>query len=66
MTKNGFGICVGGLLKPQTVCQYKRLFIAYMSIFERSARQRETRVRCSPVSEFLRFPSIQTLHPSCE
>jgi hypothetical protein len=34
---NGFGLCVGGLLKPKTVCQHQCLLIAQMFLFELSA-----------------------------
>jgi hypothetical protein len=34
---NGFGLCVGGLLKPKTVCQHQRLLIAQMFLFALSA-----------------------------
>jgi hypothetical protein len=34
---NGFGLCVGGLLKPKTVCQHQRLLIAQIFLFALSA-----------------------------
>jgi hypothetical protein len=34
---NGFGLCVGGLLKPKTVCQHQSLLIAQMFLFALSA-----------------------------
>jgi len=37
LAHNGFGLCVGGLLKPQTVCQQQRLLIAQMFLFALSA-----------------------------
>lgn len=37
ITANGFGLCVGGLLKPKTVCQQQRLLIAQMFLFALSA-----------------------------
>lgn len=32
-----FGLCVGGLLKPKTVCQQQRLLNAQMFLFAMSA-----------------------------
>ncbi|MDQ3016955.1 MAG: hypothetical protein M3R25_09605, partial [Bacteroidota bacterium] len=37
MTHNGFGLRVGGLLKPKTVCQHQRVLIALMFLFALSA-----------------------------
>jgi len=37
LAANGFGLFVGGLLKPYTVCQYQRLLIAQKFIFALSA-----------------------------
>jgi len=34
---NGFGLCVGGLLKPKTICQHQSLLIAQMFLFALSA-----------------------------
>jgi hypothetical protein len=34
---DGFGLCVGGLLKPKTVCQHQSLLIAQMLLFVLSA-----------------------------
>jgi hypothetical protein len=37
MAFNGFGLCVGGLLKPLTVFQHQGLLIAQMFLFALSA-----------------------------
>jgi hypothetical protein len=37
LARNGFGLCVGGLLKPQTVCQHQTLLIAQMFLFALTA-----------------------------
>jgi len=37
LATNVFGLCVGGLLKPKTVCQHQSLLIAQMLLFALSA-----------------------------
>ena len=58
---NGFGLCVGGLLKPQTVRRHRCILIAQMFLFALVAHLRKTRV-CG--SGYFLFNSHRQINPS--